>query len=531
MIAHRMFTSLASRSVAVFSGILLMLIGFSANVDCASAPRGWDIVFVQVHKEQGNLEVRDPVYGYSGRCRILRGSAINPESVPIVLSAAFFSAMDPVVSFDGKTLLFAAKKTKDDFWQIYRMNTDGSELVQITSGNRDHVSPLFVGTLFYLNDTVPVKQITYQSKAPSSQGPWALFASNTDGTNVRQITFNHYPDIDPDVLPNGRLVFSSVVLNQRRSEVPTARLMAVNIDGTDLMPFTGDQGPPQLHQQKPRIGHDGRVYYIESPSSEPLSGGQLVYVRKDRPLHSRKVLSPASTGWYQSPCSLPDGRLLASYKTSPDGVYGIHRIDPETGKSIDVIHQSPEYHCLDAQVLVSRSQARGRSSVVGFKHKDSGVFFCMDVYVSDQPDVQALVRGSVKQVMVTEAYLPAAETGTPADQNQARLSPFSPHPLERIIGTAPVEADGSFHVRVPAQIPLTFRLLDANGKTLARQESWTWVMPGESRGCIGCHEDRELSPPNRMVDAMRKLEVRITPPSEKRPTLSLPKQSIHRETL
>ena len=87
----------------------------------------------------------------------------------------------------------------------------------------------------------------------------------------------------------------------------------------------------------------------------------------------------------------------------------------------------------------------------------------------------------------------------------------------RILGIAPVESDGSFHIRVPAETPVTFQLLDEDYVALRTQRAWTWVMGNENRGCIGCHEDRETSPPNRMVAAIAKPPVDLVlPPSRRR---------------
>ena len=66
----------------------------------------------------------------------------------------------------------------------------------------------------------------------------------------------------------------------------------------------------------------------------------------------------------------------------------------------------------------------------------------------------------------------------------------------------PIEDDGSFHIQVPASTPIAFELLDAEGRVVARQNEWAWVMPREWRGCIGCHEDRELVPPNVLAEAI-----------------------------
>jgi hypothetical protein len=94
----------------------------------------------------------------------------------------------------------------------------------------------------------------------------------------------------------------------------------------------------------------------------------------------------------------------------------------------------------------------------------------------------------------------------------------------RILGIAPVEEDGSFHIRVPAEIPVTFQLLDEDYVALRTQRAWTWVMGNESRGCIGCHEDRELSPPNKLVAAVIKPPVELTLPPERRRTVDFNNQ-------
>ena len=39
---------------------------------------------------------------------------------------------DPELSFDGKKIIFSMRKNKDDFYHIYEINTDGSELKQLT---------------------------------------------------------------------------------------------------------------------------------------------------------------------------------------------------------------------------------------------------------------------------------------------------------------------------------------------------------------------------------------------------------------
>ena len=72
------------------------------------------------------------------------------------------------------------------------------------------------------------------------------------------------------------------------------------------------------------------------------------------------------------------------------------------------------------------------------------------------------------------------------------------------MGEAPVEPDGSFFVEVPADTPFLLQLLGEKGNVLETMPRWIWVRRGTSRGCIGCHENKELAPENRVSDAVRK---------------------------
>ncbi len=493
-----------------------------------AAESGPDLIFVQIPPGALSGEPDRHPFPPDGRymdgCGIVRISFAGSNPEPTLLTREFVSARDPSISFDGKRILFAGKRSAGDPWQIWRMNADGSEKVQITRGAHDCASPLYVGSLFYLNDKIPTPQIVYAGTAhgwsdgPGRESVRSLYACNIDGAKARRISFNLYSDFDPDVLPNGRLVYSAWRpgtggLGARG----VLGLLGVNIDGADLMAYAETADPPR-HQESPRVGGDGRVYFIESGATSLLGGGDLAYAALRRPLHSRKVLARAENGAWQSPCPLPDGGLLASWRGDEAGaVYGIHRVDPATGKRLETVHADPDYHCMDAHPLAERPRVQGRSSVVGFRHKDTGVFFCLNAHISQLPEVGRAEPGRFKRVRIIEGtpYGPGSDQGASSAGGEGAESARW-RPGLRIIGVAPVEADGSFHVRTPAKTPLAFQLLDERGMALASQRSWSWVMNGESRGCIGCHEDQEMTPPNRLARAILKPEVKLTLPPERR---------------
>jgi hypothetical protein len=66
--------------------------------------------------------------------------------------------------------------------------------------------------------------------------------------------------------------------------------------------------------------------------------------------------------------------------------------------------------------------------------------------------------------------------------------------VKRVLGTVPVERDGSVAFHAPSGLPLHFQLLDENHRALQTMRSFTGVMPGESRGCLGCHELHSTAP-------------------------------------
>ncbi len=128
--------------------------------------------------------------------------------------------------------------------------------------------------------------------------------------------------------------------------------------------------------------------------------------------------------------------------------------------------------------------------------------------------------GAVKYVRVIEGVPPRQGPELLRAEPDAEPRPASgagsAFGARRLLGVAPVAPDGSFHLRVPAETPLTFQLLDEHSVALRTQQAWTWVMGNENRGCIGCHEDPELSPPNRMVTAVIEPPVELTLPPERR---------------
>ena len=143
----------------------------------------------------------------------------------------------------------------------------------------------------------------------------------------------------------------------------------------------------------------------------------------------------------------------------------------------------------------------------------------MNAYLSDTAVGKHIKPGQIKRLRVIQAL---TDTGGASDDDaqlrHARKgadSGESGRVKETVLGEIPVEKDGSFFLELPAKMPLRLETLGDGGDVLQAMQSWFWLMPSERRGCIGCHEDRELTPPNRHVMALRKRPIAVGVPKRK----------------
>ena len=130
-----------------------------------------------------------------------------------------------------------------------------------------------------------------------------------------------------------------------------------------------------------------------------------------------------------------------------------------------------------------------------------------DVYAGTRHGA-ASQRGTVKSLRVVESpekrfwTSPAWDGGTGQQAPGMNWDDFN---NKRILGTVPVEADGSAYFAVPADTFVYFQLLDEKGMMVQSMRSGTIVRPGETAGCVGCHEDRRTTAP---AAAYRRLAMR-----------------------
>lgn len=377
-----------------------------------------------------------------------------------VLSQGFFAAADPDVSWDGKRLLFAGKKTAGEPWQIFEMTLATGAVRQITRGSTDCRQPAYQSRIFSLDISDPWPQAAFVCGG-------ALHTAKLDGTLLQRITFTPWQDSNPAMLPDGMMVFAS-------AQGARTQLMAVNLDGTDYSLFL-----PGERLREPAATLDGKLVFVEG-------NGKLAAVDLVRPLKTRRALTSPADGVFSTPSALPGGRLLVSWRPDEKSPAGLYRFHPANKTKVP-IYVKPGASATQAKAVLPRPEPDGRGSVV---IEDAGWsrLYCLSVFTTDQPD---RIR--------------------PGGQWRLRVFTGSPSsPLK--IGDLRIEDDGSFHLEAPPNTPLKLELVNGAGQVV-RASSWMYARPKENRGCIGCHEDPELTPENREAKAIIRKPVKLTLPA------------------
>lgn len=448
---------------------------------------------------------------------------VLPDRTVKVLSGSFYSACDPEISFDASHILFAGKKKPADNWNIFEMAIDGSAVRQVTSSMGDCRSPGYQATLYTIVSDKPWYQLTFVGSEKGDLNEYGiakatnLYSCKLDGSAVRRLTFNLSSDMDPFIMPDGRLLFASWQ-RARLNRGPFGRiaLFGINIDGADYAAFCTDEG--KRIKYMPCTTTKGLAVFVEGDSVPWDGAGTLSSVSLRRPLHSYRAITKVSDGLFHSPSPLPDGRILVSRRSSNGGdTHGIYRLDPSDGE-MELIFDDPDYHDIQAKAVQPRPEPDGRSSVVTEKDPH-GKLYCLDIYINDLKP-EWLPTGTVKRLRVLEGIAVKDDSYIQQDDQGIGISVNGiPHLAQRrILGEIDIAEDGSFNIEIPANIPIELQTLDAEGMAL-RSCGWIWAKNHEPRGCIGCHEDGELTPKNMLAKSVTHSSIQLTLPAERRRTV------------
>lgn len=427
---------------------------------------------------------------------------IRTGQVQPLLDTQGGSVRDPQVHYEGRKILFSYRKAGTDFYHLYEINTDGSGLRQLTAGEFDDYEPCYLpdGGIAFVSTRCKRWVNCWMTQVG------VIYRCDADGRNIELISANTEHDNTPWVMPDGRLLYTRWEYVDR-SQVEFHHLWTMNPDGTGAMIYYGNQHPHIVMIDAKPIPGSGKVVASFSPGHGANEhAGIVTVVSPDagpddksfaRPLHKGKLV--------KDPYALAEDCVLAAQDNQ------IVLLDGSGKVEVIYTHAAPGLVHEPRPLL-----ARPREKVIQRRTnpaQPTGRMVLADVY--NGRNLPGVKRGDIRKLLILES-LPKQVNFSGGPDLVSWLGTFT---LERVVGTVPVEADGSAHFEVPANRQLFFVALDQHDLSVKRMQSFTDVMPGEVLSCVGCHEHRSKTPENRSPGVLQALQ---RPPSQIQPFQGFP---------
>ena len=355
------------------------------------------------------------------------------------LVPGFAASADPAVSFDGQRVLFAGKLTPQDPWQIWEIPVAGGAPKRITSGPEDCVRPF----------SLPEERIVF---ARRTAGRFVIEAADLAGGKPLALTYGPANFLPTDVLRDGRILFESA------SPLGTSaapEIYTVYSDGSGVESYRCDHGEAR---HSGRQVSSGDIVFSSNHGLARFTSAKAQQVRISVPVgdYAGEVVESSSGDW-----------LLPWRKEANENF----QLMFWTPGSVKLRPAAAEQNLDAVQPVLMAARSIPNRHPSGLHDWPNANLLCLNAYTSKFQ----IATGSIHSVRLYTRD----DAGNPS-----------------LLGTAPVERDGSFFVHVPTEKPLQIELLDGAGKILQREAGFFWMRRGEQRACVGCHAGPETSPEN-----------------------------------
>jgi hypothetical protein len=426
--------------------------------------------------------------------------------VSVLLDDPQGGVRDPCVHYEGRKLVFSYRPGGTHHYHLFEIRTDGQGLRQLTDGPYDDIEPIYL----------PDDSLVFGS---SRCNRWVacwytqvaiLYRCDPDGGTVRMLSSSIVHDNTPWMLPDGRLLYTRWEYVDR-SRVRYHHLWTVRPDGTGQMVYFGNlHGGDVMIDAKPIPGTD-QVACIFSPGhGQPEHAGRMTVVDPRGGPDCRPLARPLSSATdFRDPYPLDADSFLLTR--------GRQIVLMDSQGNTEVVYRL-EHPDARLQVHEPRPlRSRPREPLLpetGDRQQATGQLILANV---NQGRKMAGVRpGEVRRLLVLEQLPKPVNLNGTVDHNTSLGGTFT---LKRILGTVPVEPDGSASFVVPALRSLFFVALDEHDLAVKRMQSFVTVQPGEVVSCVGCHEQRTETPRSRATGTLAALR---RPPSDIEPVADVP---------
>jgi len=479
------------------------------------------------------------------------------------------SFLSPDLSFDARRIAFAYVECQGDTahrhhtdptrghwhqgrsYHVFKVNVDGTGLEQLTDGTWNDFAPCWL----------PTGRIAFISERRGGYlrcgrvcPTYTLYDMAPDGTRLRCLSYHETNEWHPSVTHDGRIIFTRWDYVDRHG--CTAHMPWITtVDGRDSRAVHGNFAPrklrPDMELDLRAIPGSHKFIATAAPHHGQAFGSLVLvdpHVEDDDAMAPVKRITPeigfpetqGGAQVYGTAWPLSEKYYLAVYdvRMKPGvgfqgggyqrGDYGIYLVDAFGNK--ELIYRDPEVACQSPIPLRPRRRPPVMPEMT-LAHAEEQPFVSPPADASDEPpeatvavvDVynsrNAWPEGTrINQLRVIQILPMTVPSGRPPHETGLRepTSRDSVVLARYVLGTVPVEEDGSAHFAVPAHKEILFQALDDQGLAVQSMRSATYLQAGERLLCIGCHEPQHRSPPRpeEVPLAMRRSPSRLQPDVE-----------------
>jgi hypothetical protein len=439
-------------------------------------------------------------YRARGRLCVLN---VPTGRVTVLLDDPEGTVRDPQVHYGGRKILFSYRPGGTEYFHLYEIKTDGSGLTRLTGDPYDDIEPTYLpdGGIMFCSSRC-------NRWVPCWYTPVAiLHRCEGDGTGIRPVSANIEHDNTPWPLPDGRVIYERWEYVDR-SRVAFHHLWTANPDGTGQMIYYGNLHPGTLMiDAKPIPGTEDKVVAVFSPGHgrREHEGAVTVVTPRTGPDDKGSARRVSRENNFRDPYPLSEDCFLVARGPeilAMDGRGGtrrLYRLPPELVKAGVACHEPRPLRPRPREPVIPSSTSPAEKT---------GRLILTNVYNGRRMD--GVAKGEITKLLVLESL--------PKPVNYSgKMPPMSfggTYTLERVLGTVPVEPDGSAYMELPALRSFFFVALDEQDNSVKRMQSFLTVLPGETMSCVGCHEQRTKTPETELpgvVQALDRPPSRITP--------------------
>ncbi len=390
---------------------------------------------------------------------------------------------------------------------IFEVRLNGKRLRQLTGGEWSDLDPTYTpsGDIVFVSERCGTSlQCNEYDKDETSCN---LYVMRPDGSGIRRLSVNKDGDYLPHTLDDGSIGYVRWEYHER-SWAFIQSIWTVRPDGTGADAIFKQHFVNPWALEDTRSIPGSRKLVSIAAGHHTLAVGPLVVVDAAKGINEPRgigivtpgvkppeggmdgVIAPEGGvadggGFYSTPWALSEKFFLVAYnygkETDATG-YGLYLVDVFGNK--ELVYRDPAISCFTPIPLRARQRPPLMPELVDLS-QDSA-----DVVLSDASFGSEEIKDRIRYLRIAEPI------GWPYDNDLGgqRYGEKGPKLINwtpiRILGDVPIEADGSAHFRVPADVAVYFQLLDENRMELRRMRSFISFQPGEQRACAGCHETR-----------------------------------------